>query len=146
MDVVDEVIFVDDVSDDQMVDIVDWFGLKVIVYFQNWGYGGNQKICYFEVFWNGVDVVVMVYFDNQYDVMLFLKLIQLIFDVEFDIVFGFCIVSGRVVKDGMLIWKYVVNCFLIGIENFVFGLCLFEYYIGFCVFSWQLLEMFFVYV
>ena len=140
MDVVDEVILVDDVSDDQTVDIADRLGLKVIVHLQNRGYGGNQKTCYFEALRNGADVVVMVHPDNQYDATLLPKLIQPILDAESDIVLGSRIASGRAVKDGMPIWKYVANRFLTGIENLAFGLRLSEYHTGFRAFSRQLLE------
>ncbi len=140
MDVVDEVILVDDVSHDETVDIANRLGLKVVVHFQNRGYGGNQKTCYFEALRSGADVVVMVHPDNQYDATLLPKLIQPIIDAEFDIVLGSRIASGRAVKDGMPIWKYVANRFLTGVENLAFGLRMSEYHTGFRAFSRQVLE------
>ncbi|MCJ7620726.1 MAG: glycosyltransferase, partial [Anaerolineae bacterium] len=47
-EIVDEIILVDDVSQDETVEIARRLGLKVVIHVQNTGYGGNQKTCYLE--------------------------------------------------------------------------------------------------
>jgi glycosyltransferase involved in cell wall biosynthesis len=45
-DVVDEVILVDDASQDGTVEVSHRLGLPTFVHAKNLGYGGNQKTCY----------------------------------------------------------------------------------------------------
>jgi glycosyltransferase involved in cell wall biosynthesis len=140
MDVVDEVILVDDVSDDETVDIAERLGLKVVVHVQNRGYGGNQKTCYLEALRNGADVVVMVHPDNQYDSTLVPQMIQPILDGNADIVLGSRLLSGTALSGGMPWWKFIANRFLTVVENAAFGLHLSEYHTGFRAYGRRLLE------
>ena len=64
---VDEVILVDDCSNDDTVAVARSLGIVVIVHDKNTGYGGNQKTCYREALARGADIVVMVHPDYQYD-------------------------------------------------------------------------------
>ncbi len=66
-DIVDEVVVVDDASDDDTVAVARSLGLDVILHPHNTGYGGNQKTCYREALARGADIVVMVHPDYQYD-------------------------------------------------------------------------------
>ena len=43
---VDEIILVDDASQDNTAELARSLGLKVFVHEKNTGYGGNQKTCY----------------------------------------------------------------------------------------------------
>src|SRR5438270_9543741 len=140
MDVVDEVILVDDVSDDETVDIAERLGLKVVVHIQNRGYVGNQKTCYLEALRNGADVVVMVHPDNQYDSTLVPQMIQPILDGQADIVLGSRLLSGTALSGGMPWWKFIANRGLTVIENAAFGLHLSEYHTGFRAYGRRLLE------
>jgi glycosyltransferase involved in cell wall biosynthesis len=45
-DIVDEVIVVDDCSDDKTAQIAEDLGLQTYVHEKNRGYGANQKTCY----------------------------------------------------------------------------------------------------
>lgn len=63
----DEIILVDDASNDATVRVAQTPGLHVVVHPVNRGYGGNQKTCYTEALRDGADVVVMVHPDFQYD-------------------------------------------------------------------------------
>ena len=65
-DVVDQVILVDDASQDDTVEIAHLLNLKVIQHSRNLGYGGNQKTCYRAALDEGADIVVMVHPDYQY--------------------------------------------------------------------------------
>ncbi len=139
-DVVDEVILVDDVSQDATVEIAERLGLKVVVHVQNRGYGGNQKTCYLEALKSGADVVVMVHPDNQYDSTLVPQMIAPIVAQQADIVLGSRLLSGTALSGGMPLWKFVANRFLTGVENLAFGLRLSEYHTGFRAYSRRLLE------
>jgi len=87
-DVVDEIILVDDVSQDETVEIARRLGLKVIIHIQNTGYGGNQKTCYLEALKDGADIVVMLHPDYQYDSRLVPELIRPIQEGKADLVLG----------------------------------------------------------
>ena len=47
-DIVDEIILVDDASDDKTVTKAEELGIKTFVHNHNLGYGANQKTCYRE--------------------------------------------------------------------------------------------------
>ncbi len=139
-DVVDEVILVDDVSQDETVEVAERLGLKVVVHVQNRGYGGNQKTCYLEALKSGADVVVMVHPDNQYDSTLVPQMIAPILAGQADIVLGSRLLSGTALSGGMPLWKFVANRGLTLVENGAFGLRLSEYHTGFRAYSRRLLE------
>ena len=63
---VDEVILVDDGSQDRTAELSLQLGLVTFVHRKNLGYGRNQKTCYREALSRGADVVVMVHPDYQY--------------------------------------------------------------------------------
>src|SRR5438874_12833601 len=63
---VDEVILVDDGSQDRTVRVAREMGLTVIEHPRNRGYGGNQKTCYREALERGAEIVVMIHPDYQY--------------------------------------------------------------------------------
>ena len=54
--VVDQVILVDDVSQDETVEIARQLGLETVVHIQTKGYGGNQKTCYMQALEDGADI------------------------------------------------------------------------------------------
>ncbi len=60
---VDEVIVVDDGSQDRTVEIARSLGLTVVVHPENRGYGANQKTCYDEALNRGAEIVVMIHPD-----------------------------------------------------------------------------------
>ena len=64
---VDEILLVDDVSQDDTVRIARELGIEVIEHARNRGYGGNQKTCYEHALERGADFVVMLHPDHQYD-------------------------------------------------------------------------------
>src|SRR5678815_5896145 len=66
-DIVDEIILVDDASNDQTAAIARTLDrVRVEVHPQNRGYGGNQKTCYRLALAAGADVVIMLHPDYQY--------------------------------------------------------------------------------
>jgi glycosyltransferase involved in cell wall biosynthesis len=139
-DIVDQIILVDDVSQDRTVEIARTLGLDVVVHMQNRGYGGNQKTCYIEALRNGADIVVMLHPDYQYDSTLIPEMIAPIVAGEADLVLGSRMLGGGALAGGMPIWKYVSNRFLTTLENIAFGKRLSEYHTGFRSYNRKLLE------
>jgi glycosyltransferase involved in cell wall biosynthesis len=64
---VDEVILVDDSSQDKTAEIARAQGIHVIEHEVDRGYGANQKTCYREALKRGADIIVMIHPDYQYD-------------------------------------------------------------------------------
>jgi glycosyltransferase involved in cell wall biosynthesis len=139
-EIVDEIILVDDVSQDETVEIARRLGLKVIIHIQNTGYGGNQKTCYLEALKDGADIVVMLHPDYQYDSRLVPDLIRPIQEGKVDLVLGSRILGGGTLAGGMPVYKYLSNRFLTLVENLAFGKRLSEYHTGLRAYSRPFLE------
>ena len=65
--IVDEIILVDDCSEDDTVRVARELGVRVLRHARNAGYGANQKTCYRAALADGADFVVMIHPDYQYD-------------------------------------------------------------------------------
>jgi glycosyltransferase involved in cell wall biosynthesis len=139
-EIVDEIILVDDVSQDATVEIARRLGLKVVIHIQNTGYGGNQKTCYLEALKDGADIVVMLHPDYQYDSRLVPELIQPIREGKADLVLGSRVLGGGTLAGGMPIYKYISNRFLTLVENLAFRKRLSEYHTGLRAYSRRFLE------
>ena len=64
--IVDDVILVDDRSNDDTVEVGKKLGIKhIIEHIENKGYGGNQKSCYNKALEIGADIVIMLHPDYQ---------------------------------------------------------------------------------
>jgi glycosyltransferase involved in cell wall biosynthesis len=137
--VVDEIILVDDASQDGTVAEARRLGLRTIIHDRNRGYGGNQKTCYTEALKSGADVVVMLHPDYQYTPKLMTAMASLIAVGEFDVVLGSRILSGGALKGGMPLYKYIANRLLTATENLVTGAKLSEYHTGYRAFSREVL-------
>jgi glycosyltransferase involved in cell wall biosynthesis len=138
-EVVDQIILVDDVSQDETVDVAHDLGLDVIIHRQNLGYGGNQKTCYRAALEAGADVVVMLHPDYQYDATRIPALIEPILKGQADLMLGSRFL-GDPLAGGMPRYKYFSNRFLTTVENLAFGLHLSEYHTGLRAYSRRLLE------
>jgi len=138
--VVDQVILVDDVSQDDTVEIATRLGLKTIIHVQNRGYGGNQKTCYLEALKEGADIVVMLHPDYQYDSQRVPQLIEPIVQGQADMMLGSRFLSGGTLAGGMPLWKYIANRFLTTVENLVLGLRLSEAHTGLRAYRREVLE------
>jgi glycosyltransferase involved in cell wall biosynthesis len=62
---VEEILLVDDCSNDETVAIAKRSGLSVIEHTRNQGYGGNQKTCYRYALQSKAEIVVMLHPDYQ---------------------------------------------------------------------------------
>ncbi len=136
MNVVDDVILVDDASQDNTIAVARILALKVFVHSKNLGYGGNQKTCYREATKLNADIIVMVHPDFQYDPVFIPEMIKPIANGECDAVFGSRMkVRSNALMGGMPYWKYIANILLTKLENFVLNGDLTEYHSGFRAYS-----------
>jgi glycosyltransferase involved in cell wall biosynthesis len=131
----ENIILVDDASQDNTVELARSLGLMVFQHFENRGYGGNQKSCYKEALAIGADIVVMLHPDHQYDASIIPKLVEPILAKEADAVFGSRMLGGNPMSGGMPRWKYVANVFLTAVANITFQRYLTEIHSGFRAYS-----------
>lgn len=140
--IVDQVIVVDDGSNDETVSIAQTLPNTIVhVHNKNKGYGGNQKSCYRLALEAGGGIVVMVHPDYQYTPKLIPAMASMIGNGLYHCVLGSRILGGYALKGGMPIWKYIANRGLSLIENVLMGAKLSEYHTGYRAFSRQLLEI-----
>jgi glycosyltransferase involved in cell wall biosynthesis len=137
---VDEIILVDDASNDNTPRIARELGIATIVHLDNKGYGANQKTCYREALRLGADIIVMLHPDYQYSPRLVTAMASMIASGHYDIVLGSRILGGTALKGGMPLYKYIANRFLTLIDNIVLGVKLSEYHTGYRAFSRVVLE------
>jgi len=137
---VDQVILVDDGSEDNTARLASNLGLVTFVHEQNLGYGRNQKTCYREALRRGADIVVMVHPDYQYSPNLIVSLAGMIAYGEFDVAIGSRILGVGALKGGMPLYKYLANRFLTLFQNLLLSYKLSEYHTGYRAFSRKVLE------
>lgn len=139
-DYVDQVVVVDDGSQDETVAIAEHLPNTVVhVHPRNQGYGANQKTCYKLALEQGGDIIIMVHPDYQYTPMLIPAMVTMIGNGLYHCVLGSRILGGYALKGGMPLWKYVANRFLTLVENVLMGAKLSEYHTGYRGFSRELL-------
>jgi len=139
--VIDEIILVDDGSNDQTYKLAKKLGITAYQHPQNRGYGGNQKTCYTMALSKGADVVVMIHPDYQYDSSLAKEMVDPIIEGRVDVMMGSRIRSRKEsLVGGMPGYKYLGNRFLTLIENFILGQNLSEYHTGYRAFSAKTLK------
>ncbi len=138
---VDEIILVDDGSQDDTVEIARRLGLTVIVHEQNRGYGGNQKTCYREALSRGADYVVMIHPDYQYDSRVIGATIEFLMLGICDVMLGSRIRTRReALAGGMPAWKYIANRLLTITENIALGQNLGDFHSGYRAYRREVLE------
>jgi len=139
--IVDEVILVDDCSNDRTVEIAERLDLTVIRHNENQGYGANQKTCYDDALKRNADIVVMIHPDYQYDPRIIPYALGFIETDICDIIIGSRIRDRKeAIKGGMPLYKYFSNRFLTIIENIALGQNLGDFHSGFRVFKREVLE------
>ncbi len=140
-DVVDQVIVVDDGSEDETAAIARTLPNTIVHnHPRNQGYGANQKTCYRLALEQGGDIIIMVHPDYQYTPKLIPTMVSMIGNGLYHCVLGSRILGGHALKGGMPIWKYVANRFLTLIGNILLGAKLSEYHTGYRAFSGEILK------
>jgi glycosyltransferase involved in cell wall biosynthesis len=139
-EIVDDVILVDDASQDQTLEVARRLGIHAIRHERNLGYGANQKTCYRAALERGGDIIVMVHPDYQYAPELVPAMGWLISCGIFDVVLGSRILGTGALKGGMPRYKYIANRLLTAIQNLLLNQKLSEYHTGYRAFSREVLE------
>lgn len=138
---VDEIVLVDDCSQDNTVAIAEGLALHVLRHARNLGYGGNQKTCYREALQRGADVVVMLHPDGQYDPTMLPALIEPLVSGQADIVIGSrFLIPGGARRGGMPRYRFFANRFLTFWENVALNQSLSEYHTGYRAYTRAFLE------
>ena len=161
LEYVDEIILVDDASQDDTVDTLrrlveahprlvradtataphGRIPCSIIRHAHNKGYGGNQKTCYQTALARGADIVVMLHPDYQYDPRLIKYFVEFIRDGYFHVMLGSRIRSREeALAGGMPPYKYYANRILTFIENIASGRALGEWHTGMRAYSRDVLE------
>jgi glycosyltransferase involved in cell wall biosynthesis len=141
LDMVDEVILVDDCSNDSTLEIATKLGIKhIIQHEENKGYGGNQKTCYKKALELGADIVVMVHPDYQYSPQLIPAMVSVIGSGLYPVVFASRILGKSALNGGMPKYKYFSNRVLTMIQNILMNEKLTEYHTGYRAYSREVLE------
>ena len=139
-DFVDEVILVDDFSNDRTKEISKELNITTITHEKNLGYGGNQKSCYKAALKASADIVVMLHPDYQYTPKLIPAIVTMMAFGEYDAVLASRMLGNSALKGGMPFYKFVANKFLTGFENVFLGEKVSEYHTGFRGFKKEVLE------
>jgi glycosyltransferase involved in cell wall biosynthesis len=129
---VDELVLVDDCSDDDTYEVAQRLGLRYVIrHERNRGYGGNQKTCYREALKLDPDVIVMLHPDYQYSPKMIPALCSAIVYGEYDVALGSRILGKGALQGGMPLYKYIFNRLLTFVQNVLINQKLSEYHTGF---------------
>lgn len=140
-DIVDDIILVDDCSQDNTVNIAKKLGIKTFQHDTNFGYGGNQKTCYRKALELKADIIVMLHPDYQYDPRVIPYAVGFVTLGICDIVLGCRIRTRReTIRAGMPLYKYIFNRFLTALENVTLGQNLGDFHSGFRVYRREVFE------
>jgi glycosyltransferase involved in cell wall biosynthesis len=140
-DIVDDVILVDDASNDKTVEVARQLGIKsIFIHKENRGYGANQKTCYDKALESGADIVVMLHPDYQYTPLLIQSMVYMIVNGVYPVVLGSRILGKGAVKGGMPRYKYIANRFLTLVQNLLMNQKLSEYHTGFRAYKADILK------
>ena len=135
-DIVDDVVLVDDASNDKTSQKAKEIGIKhVIRHEKNRGYGGNQKSCYKKALDLNADIIVMLHPDYQYTPKLIHAMTSVIANEVYPVTIGSRILGKGAIKGGMPLYKYFANRALTLTQNILMKQKLSEYHSGYRAFS-----------
>jgi len=140
LDIVDEVVLVDDDSQDNTVNLARELGIRNILrHTENIGYGGNQKTCYNKAMDLGADIIILLHPDYQYTPKLIPAMASIIANDVYPVVLGSRILGRGAKIGGMPLYKFVSNRILTLLQNWMLGQKLSEYHTGFRAYSREVL-------
>lgn len=139
-DVVDDVVLVDDSSEDDTVLLAGKLKIAALIHSKNSGYGANQKTCYAEALKRGADIIIMVHPDYQYTPRLVTAMAAMIAYGEYDVVLASRILGKGALRGGMPLYKYFFNRLLTFIQNVLLSQKFSEYHTGFRAFRRDVLK------
>lgn len=142
---INQLVFVNDGSTDNTFKLIKklqkkYQKIKVIHKKTNQGYSQAQKTAYDYCLNNNAEVVAMLHSDGQYAPELLPKLLKPLINGKADIVQGSRIKGGKALQGKMPLYKYISNRFLSKLENFVFGMNLYEYHSGYMLYTKNALD------
>lgn len=141
MEIVDELVLVDDASNDKTVELARSLGVHhIIKHEENMGYGGNQKTCYNKALEIDADIVIMLHPDYQYTPKLIYSMAYIIANGVYPVVLGSRVLGRGALRGGMPLYKYIANRFLTLFQNYMIGQKLSEYHSGYRAFSADVLR------
>ena len=139
--IIDDVILVDDASNDKTVLVAEELGIKhILKHDVNLGYGGNQKTCYNYALSIGADIIIMLHPDYQYTPALIESMASLISNKVYPVVIASRILGNGALKGGMPVYKYFFNMVLTFVQNIIMNKKLSEYHSGYRAFSKEALS------
>jgi len=140
-DIVDEVVLVDDFSNDNTPAVAAKLGINHIIrHDENLGYGANQKSCYNKALELDADIVIMLHPDYQYTPKLIHSMAYLIANDVYKVVLGSRILGRGAIKGGMPAYKYYANRVLTLFQNILISQKLSEYHTGYRAFAAEVLQ------
>jgi glycosyltransferase involved in cell wall biosynthesis len=136
---IDNIILVDDGSNDNTIRIAKKLGLLTFKHNRNRGYGAALKTGFSEAIRLRADVIVVLHSDNQYTPALVNKMAYIIADNTTDVVIASRMLNKDVVKI-MPFYRYIANKILTFLQNIIFKTSLTEYHTGYRAYNVKLLK------
>jgi len=120
-DIVDEIVIVDDCSNDNTVEVAKQLGIKHIIKHEKIRIRRQSKTCYDTALSLGGDIIIMVHPDYQYTPLLIEPMAYVLANGLYPVIFGSRILGRDALKGGMPLYKYIANRILTLIENIMLG-------------------------
>jgi glycosyltransferase involved in cell wall biosynthesis len=137
---VDDIIVVDDHSEDGIDAVAASLGLRFFSNARNLGYGGNVKVCVQRALEIGADILIELHPDDQYDPAVIPSALDKLYE-GCDLVLGSRFATaGAALRDSMPVWKYAINRLSTLPARIMLGLPLSDFHNGFRVYRRPMLE------
>jgi len=139
-DLVDEVILVDDASQDQTYDVAKRLPITVYRNRLNLGYGGNLKVCLTKALERKADIIIEYHPDDQYDpkdLNIFIQKAAQGYDFGLGSRF---VTPSQALANKMPLVKFVANRAMSFIDQLILGIEMSEFHSGFRMYTRRLLE------
>ena len=139
-EIVDDIILVDNASEDNTVQRAQELGIFVWRHPVNKGFGGNLKQGYRLALMRGADIIATVHPDFQYEPKLVPAMAYLLLTGNYDFVLGCRVHCNGAKKGNMPFVRYYGNRILRSFINLLTGAGISEYHTGYRCYTRELLE------